>query len=240
MTELETFFFPFNCNFGNGLITINNAIFFCEVVKCHKIILNKTQTSRRWLIINPIYLENLNITILQDSNIDCKNSKNFCIDSILDLYYPKVIIPQVRTDYIKSEILKNLPEVHTKQNDLYIHIRGGDIFLPNPHKKYAQPPLCFYEKIINKKIFKNVFIISKDRANIIVNALIKKYKNIVHRKNKVEYDISLLCHAYNIVVSVSSFVFSAIKLNDNLKSLWEYDIMRLYSKFLFLHHHKAF
>ena len=53
----------------------------------------------------------------------------------------------------------------------------------------------------------------------------------------MEYDIALLSNAYNIVLSVSSFALSAIKLNDKLKDLWEYDLMRLSEKFLFLHHH---
>ena len=237
VTELETFFLSSNYNFGNGLITINNAIFFCEVVKCHKIILNQTQVMRRWLIIKPIYITKLNITIMQGSNIDCKNSKIFCINTISQMYYPIVIIPQVRIHFIRDEILKNLPIVNINKNDLYIHIRGGDIFGPNPHQRYSQPPLCFYEKIINNNLFNNIFIVAVDQSNIIVKVLIKKYKNTIHNLNTIEYDISLLSHAYNIVVSVSSFGLSAIKLNTNLKNLWEYDIMRLYVKFLFLHHH---
>ena len=225
-----------NYNFGNRLIAINNAIFFCEVVKCHQIILNENQLLRRWLIAKPIYIQNLNITIKQGSNVDCKNNKILCIHSLSLLYYPKIIIPQVRTDYIKSEIIKNLPAVNTNQNDVYIHLRGGDIFGENPHYGYSQPPFCFYEKIINENYFNNIIIVSLDQSNIILNALIKKYKNIIHNTNTLEYDISLLCHAFNIVASVSSFAISAIKLNDNLKNLWEYDIMRLDLKFLFLHH----
>ena len=102
---------------------------------------------------------------------------------------------------------------------------------------YAQPPLCFYEKIINSRVFRNIYIVSVDRLNIIVNTLLEKYKNIFHNINNIEYDISLLSNAYNVVISVSSFAYSSIKLNDNLKDLWEYDIMRLPEKFLFLHHH---
>ena len=47
----------------------------------------------------------------------------------------------------------------------------------------------------------------------------------------------MIANAYNIVASVSSFFFVAIKLNDNLKNLWEYDICRLLEKFLWFHHH---
>ena len=76
-----------------------------------------------------------------------------------------------------------------------------------------------------------------DRRNVVLDALMNKYKNIIFNEHKYEYDISLLINAYNLVTSVSSFVISTIKLNDNLKDLWEYDINRLSEKFLFMHHH---
>ena len=148
-----------------------------------------------------------------------------------------IVMPQVRINFIKSEILNNLPNVKVEQDDLYIHIRGGDIFLPSCSKVYAQPPLCFYEKIINQTKFKNIYIISMDNLNVVINPLKGKYKNIILNKNNFEYDISLLVHAYNIVLAISSFSYSAIKLNDNLKNIYEYDIMKLSQKLFFLHHH---
>jgi hypothetical protein len=238
ITQLETFFLSLNINFGNELIAINNAIFYCEIVDCHTIILYENQSGRRWLINKSVFIKKLNITIMQGEKVDCEKNNILCFyESGWEIYYPKIVLPQVRTHLIKKEILNNLPTVITKRNDLYIHIRGGDIFQPFPHNMYSQPPLCFYEKILISEVFDSIYIISMDNSNVIVDTLIKKYPNIIHKKHSIEYDISLLCHAFNIAVSVSSFVFSAIKLNDNLEKLWEYDIMRVSEKFLFLHHH---
>ena len=240
VTELETFFLVSNYNFGNGLIAINNVIFICEIVGCHKIILNKEQKGRKWLIVNPIYIENTNITIIQGSNVDCEKKDIVCIYRIAQIYYYMVAIPKLRISLMKSEILKNLPKVDINKGDLYIHMRGGDIFIADPpHHGYAQPPLCFYEKVINNSFFKNIYIIAMDNSNIIINTLIQKYNNVIHKINSIEYDISILCHAYNLIASISSFCLSALKLNDNLKDLWEYDLMRLYDKFLNLHHHTS-
>ena len=133
--------------------------------------------------------------------------------------------------------MKNLPKVNIDPNALYINLRGGDIFSTVIVSHYSQPPLCFYEKIINKSKFSNIYIISNDRQNIVLDALINKYKNIIFRHDNYETDIALLAHAYNIVASVSSFFFASIKLNDNLKNLWEYDIYRLLVKYYWLHHH---
>ena len=174
-------------------------------------------------------IEKFNITIYQDSNVDCKNINIFCFyENSFDPFYPKVILPKIRIESIKEELLNNLPKVVIDPEALYIHIRGGDIFKSYFLEYYSQPPLCFYENLINYKNFSKIYIVSMDNANVVVNILTEKYKNIIHRINNLEYDISLLSHAFHIALSVSSFVISAIKLNDNLKDIWEYDIMRLF------------
>ena len=219
-------------------MVVNNAIFFCEIIGCHNIILNKYPLKRRWLIINPIYIKKLNITIKQGTNIDCKNITILCIyEYFFKIFEPKFFMLQIKTDFIKNEILRNLPNVNIEPESLYIHIRGGDVFESFPPKDYAQPPFCFYEKIINSTKFKKIYIISVDNLNIIIDILTKKYKKIILFKNNFEYDISLLSHAHNIVLSVSSFALSAIKLNFNLKNIWEYDLMKLSQKIVLLHHH---
>ena len=143
---------------------------------------------------------------------------------------------EVRIQYAKEEILRNLPKVDVDPDDLYIHLRGGDVFRIAPVQTYAQPPLCFYETIINNTKFKNIYIIAKDKRNSVFHPLIKKYPNIIHQSNKLEHDISLLTHAYNLALSISSFSISSVKFNDNLKNLYEYDLIRLSEKFVFLHH----
>jgi len=238
ITKLDVFFLKYCINFGNNLLTINNAIFYCELVGCHKVILNRDNHNRRWLIIKPIFNEKTNITIMQGSKVNCKNDNILCLYEISWwVFFPKIVIPQIRIDLMKKEILRNLPFVKINPDDLYIHIRGGDIFKNFIARFYSQPPLCFYEKIINTNFFKNIFIISKDNSNIVTNALLNKYKSIIFRRNNFEYDISLLCHAFNIALSVSSFSLAATKLNENLENIWEYDIMRLSEKLLLFHHH---
>jgi len=127
--------------------------------------------------------------------------------------------------------LTNIPKVYTYPKELYIHIRSGDIFSPKTHCRYSQPPLCFYEKMINNNKFKKIYIISIDRKNVVLDALINKYNNIIYRKGNYKLAISSFVHAFNAVAPVSSFFFVAIKFNDNLKNLWEYDIYRLIENF---------
>ena len=239
INKIETLFLFGTYNFGNSVIRLNNIIFYCEILGCNKIILNDFGTSRTWLIKNQIYIEKSNITITLGHNVNCDSDTIFCPRSkTWNGFHPIIVKPQIRTQYIKEEIIRNLPKVITDTDDLYIHIRGGDIFQSKePLAGYAQPPLCFYEKVINNNKFKHIYIVSMDRLNVVLNALTDKYKDIIFKQNDYEYDLSLLINAFNIIASASSFLISAIKFNDNLKDLWEYDINQLSKKFLFLHHH---
>ena len=239
INKIETFYIKDFYNFGNNVIALNNAIFYCEIIDCHRIILNdKGNNKLNKLIENSIYIEKYNITIKRGHHVDCNDETVFCPSLLTwDTFTPIVVKPQIRTDYIKGEILKNIPVPNVNPKDLYIHLRGGDIFKMKTLHYYAQPPLCFYEKIIKDNKFNNIYIIAMDKNNVVLDALMNKYKDIIFKQNNFEYDLSLLIYAYNIAASVSTFLISSIKFNDNLKDLWEYDINRLSEKYYFLHHH---
>lgn len=84
----------------------------------------------------------------------------------------------------KKQLLKNLPKIVTNPNDLYIYIRGGDIFVHSKREAYSyfQPPLCFYTKILDEFNFRKVFIISEDKLNPVIPKLLSKYSYIKKEK----------------------------------------------------------
>ena len=261
-----------NCSFGNRILIFNKLIFYCEIIGCKKIILEK---NNNLYIRNNIYdkkydlvievsdkesLRNLNDIDDDngndndndnfnnkgkddfDDNDDDKNDYNY--DNFYNNYMNNIYYLSHIDDYLyfnnynirtenrfhifKDEILRNLPIIKTNPSDLYIHIRGGDIFLnrrPGYAPDYGQPPLCFYQKIINSYNFREIYIISGGEENPVLKKLINenKNKNITYKANTLEKDIASLAYAHNVVGSISSFLISIIKLNDNLKYLWEYD-----------------
>ena len=125
----------------------------------------------------------------------------------------------------KKYLLYNLPKVVTHQNDLYIYIRSGDIFLHHLDYigGYYQPPFCFYAKILDTFKFSKVIIISEDKINPVIQKLLNRYCYIKKTNNKIKLDISYLTNSYNLVAGKSTFFSSMIKLNDKIKFLWEYD-----------------
>ena len=153
-----------------------------------------------------------------------------------DIFYSFFYIkPHIRINLIRNEIINNLNKIIIDKEDLFIHIRSGDIFI-YPHRPYAQPPLCFYRKILINNNYKKVYLISQNNNNPVIQKLINEYPNIVYIQNSIKNDISYLINAYNIVASVSSFLISIIQLNYNLRFLWEYNIYKISDKILCLHY----
>jgi hypothetical protein len=232
---LDSLFIIGSYNFGNFIISLNNAIIFCEIFHCKKIIL---QSNNNTFINNKIYYQKYNLIIENNSNIISTN--NSLIEH-LDIIYYKLNFSRLgninRFHVFREEILNNIPIVKVHPDDLYIYIRGGDAFqiINKPCPGYAQPPLCFYENALNKYKFRKIRIISEDKSNPVLILLEKKY-HIKYIKNDLKLDISYLANSYNIILAKSSFIVSIIKFNNNLKYVWEYDFYILSDRYLHLHY----
>ena len=155
ITNLYSIFYTTKCKFGNLLVILNKLIFFCEILNCKKIILDKNIF---WFIKKKIIINNSNITIdVDDKKKYYNNSFIIYYDSDNIFYTIFQIKPNIKINYLRNEILSNLPKTNTSKKDLYIHVRSGDIFIIS-HYPYAQPPLCFYLTILKYFRFNNISI----------------------------------------------------------------------------------
>jgi hypothetical protein len=195
-------------NFGNAIFVINNLIYFCEILGCKKIYLNKDY----WFVKKPIYDKELNITIspltidMWDNQSTIYMDLKFRFRKILKLFKNNFI--PFRAYILKNEIFSNIKLIDTKSEDLYINIRSGkDIFKRSKYlvKTYFQPPLCFYETIISTFNFNNIYIISNGKENPVINKLLKSYTNIKYFHGTIKEDISIILSAKNLVLPCSSF-----------------------------------
>lgn len=229
-------YFDMTFPFGNQIAAVNKMIFYCEIIHCKKLILPVENR----IYINHTLLDkeyNLQIEVAQES---------FQGDLITDISFEFFYVfynlkIENRIGILKNEIVNNLPKVNVNKNDLIIHIRSGDIFQHKGETDYApdysQPPLCFYQKILEQFKFSDIYIIAEDNIfNPVIEELKKKYPKIKYNQNSLEIDLSYLIYGYNIVGSISSFLISSIKLNDNIKFFWEYDRYPMCSKIYHFHH----
>jgi hypothetical protein len=153
INQIDTIVYNKTANLGNALFIINNLIYFCEILNCKNIYLSKFY----FFIKKPIYNQDFGITIspYNDENI-CNNDNTICIterntfDQTVNVFKGDFFIP-VRNYIFKEEFLSNIKLIETKEEDLYINIRSGeDIFKNRGYSpgSYFQPPLCFYQTII--------------------------------------------------------------------------------------------
>ena len=221
--------------FGNRMIMLNHMIYYFELLGEKKnIYLN---SAHHWYLKNKIVTEYVNISLVDNSTIDCNDNSTMCIYGCPWILTPTVIMPEIRLKLIKPELMRNLPKIETNPKDLYMHIRSGDIFKKfNPHKCYSQPPLCFYKSIINHNKYRKIYIVSENRKNPVIPVLMKEYPDIIFNNGSITEDLSVLINAYNLVGSVSSFVQVCLILNDNVENYFEYDIYRKLEKFRHIHH----
>ena len=232
-SEIKYVYIDKSFHFGNSMILLNNLLYYCEILNITNIYLNEQKI---WPISQNVISNKVNISLISKNKIDFKN-RNIAMFDKNYVYFQKLIKPEIRIDRLKNEIKKNLPKININSTDLFIHIRSGDIFKYKSNRfiNYAQPPLCFYKSIINYFSFSKIFIISQDKLNPIIDILIDKFPEIIFLNNKLEKDISILLNAYNLVGSISSFFTTLIIINENLKTVWEFDNYRLTEKYLHLH-----
>ena len=234
-SQLKNIYIMDHWKFGNSMIMLNNMLYYFEMLRQKKnIYLN---SAHHWFIKDKIVTEFVNISVVDNSTIDCNDNSTVCILRAPWILTPIVIMPEIRIKLLKPEIMKNLPKVSVNEKDLYIHIRSGDIFNKYyPHCSYPQPPLCFYKSIIDNKKFKKIYICSENKKNPVIGKLMEEYPKIIFHNGTLSDDIAVLINAYNLVGSVSSFIQICLILNDNIVNYYEYDIYRKIEKFRHLHH----
>lgn len=209
---------------GNNMVYIINAIDYCLKNNIERLYFNEPIPSENHqikLLLNNCFIDlSHNISNNQTKNVDFWG--HYFYRELVPFYIRK----QLAQKYIVP-IMKIKPQT-IDENALVIHIRGGDIFSRH-HYAYVQPPLSFYEKIINSKKWSKIYLISEDNRNPCFDILKKKYNCISSLDNKnrhggnlwgFEEDLSLMIGATNFVASKSSLSPLIIQLSKTIKNVF--------------------
>ena len=222
LSKIKTIFLSNNERFGNQFIILNKIIFFCEILGCKKVLLDKKYY---WYIKNQIY-DKKNKIIIRPGYLKVQDSPSIIDETFIFFHYSNIFKIDFKISLLKNEIINNLPKININitKNDLFIYIRSGDIFDTFPCEFYSQPPLCFYQKIILKYNYKKYYLIAENKNNPVINYLLIQFPNIIYNINNIKLDMIYLINAYHIVGTKSTFLKCLIELNDNLNILYEYDL----------------
>ena len=212
---------------GNALIMLNNLLNICINIKCKNVI---TPGGLHTIIRRPIIYKEYNIT-LYPNTFRHKPKIDIILRKPTTFWFAYRKKPhETRIQFIRDEIIRNIPKYVSNENDLYINIRSGDVFKNKINHMYSQPPLCFYQKIINENKFDKIFILSNGHENPVIGRLLKLYPGIRYIHGRVQFDISVILNAYNFVMPISTFPMTLIVLNNKLKNLYLYELLRFNTK----------
>ena len=166
-------------------------------------------------------------TINDNTNIDLMYSfyqtKEFCI-YLKNLFHNDI---KYKNDILNSNKFK---ERYNNNNDLYIHLRLGD--LTNPSMKNFLLPFSYYDKAIqNVGFFEKGYISTESPTHEICVDLIKKYKLTLINYDEVETimfgstckNIVLSHGTFSWLIGFLSFDFSKIYF-PKIKAFWHGDI----------------
>ena len=103
------------------------------------------------------------------------------------------------------------------QSIVYAHIRGGDVFGWRVHPSYLQPPLWYYNFIIDR--YDKCKLIKEDKKNPVVKKL-KSNPKIEDISSTELEDFTLLATSKNLIFSASTFCYSAFLFNENVKTIY--------------------
>lgn len=200
---------------------LNKLINICENIKCKNVIAPGKSLNN--IIKHPIFYKEKNITIWPNLYMN-KIKIDIIIDTFHIFYFNyknKKIYNRLKI--IRNEVISNIPKFNNTRDDLVINIRSGDVFLNVINMDYGQPPLCFYQKIINDNKFKNIYLMSNGHENPTVNKLLSLYPEIKFIHGTVEEDASVIIYAYNLVMPISTFPITLVRLNNNLRKMFVYN-----------------
>ncbi len=118
-------------------------------------------------------------------------------------------------------------KLSAQHRELAIHIRSGDIFGPDPHRLYVQPPLSFYRKItldrMDAGLVDRVCIVCEDRINPCIDALeaelILRGVPVRVQSGSLLDDIDYLRHARHVVYGEGTFGYGISTLAADIHTL---------------------
>lgn len=207
------------CRLGNNILQLSSAIYLAEVFNVSTIYIEKD-----FCFINNTITTSKGIKIIPTKQAP---QESLSLDHVLYKMTYKGNSPEDRVYEFANETLKSIPKVSTDDNALYIHIRSGDIFTPKLNPWYGQPPLCYYEGVITKWGFEDVYIIAEDTRNPVINKLIQKYDAKLIKTDLLQ-TIGYVVSAKNLALSFGTFAPSLLRLvpEDLERRLFRYGIVK--------------
>lgn len=108
-----------------------------------------------------------------------------------------------------------------------VHLRGGDVFGARDVRNYGQPPLAFYEKVLDHARPNAVHIVFQDRRNPVLDELVrvceKRSIECTAQSHSLKEDIETLLGAQTLVAGRGTFAPAIVGLSPHIKKVYFFE-----------------
>lgn len=124
---------------------------------------------------------------------------------------------------------KNLnlnPFLDLTEQDLVLFVRSGDIFTLNDDSinGYGQPPLSFYEAVIETEKPERIFLLAEDDSSPLVNGLLsRKIPNLELVRLGMRGDFEYIFGAKKLAAGTSSLIPNMLNLSSQIRCCYSFE-----------------
>ena len=116
------------------------------------------------------------------------------------------------------------------ENDLVIHVRGGDLYKRHGNSQHTPLPFSYYKGIIESMDYEKLYIVTERKDDIIVQRIHKAYDSEIISQSIMQ-DYYFMLHARHLVLSVCTIAWWAGWLGEAtvhfpLTGYWHPDSVR--------------
>ena len=112
-------------------------------------------------------------------------------------------------------------------NAVTIHLRGGDVFGSREVRNYGQPPLSYYEKVLDHCQASRVNIVHQDTLNPVLVGLIRMCEerslHYTTQSGLLRDDIEMLLGAHTLVAGRGTFLPAIVGLSSHVKRVYFFE-----------------
>ena len=120
-----------------------------------------------------------------------------------------------------------LSDVEGDDDTLTIHLRSGDVFGENPHPDYGQPPLSFYEEIIDSREWKKVLLIAEDTLNPCHQPILTYARDRQCEVKTTGHELAeatqAICESKHLIASRGTFVPAVVYLAKGERTIYQFE-----------------
>lgn len=150
-------------------------------------------------------------------------------------YFNPLLVPTERErrwiaiKYVSSLLPQPSPHSVLGHNHLVIHIRSGDLFSEKQHGHYMQPPLAYYQYILDNHCYEHVTIVTEpDKQNPVIHAIMEHYPHIQLQHKTLKEDVETILSARHLVIGTGSFGHTLSLCSRHIHRLYCFETHDMY------------